>query len=90
MRRALALAGLCLLGCSGVIQSIRESEEGLIVNQAAFDNPECPKEQIKVLRVSPDWLNAEVEACGSRSQYHNMKAPGADGNANWVRMASVK
>ncbi len=63
MKKALAFLML-MTGCANM------TLEGSLKRQASYlEN--CPEEKIKILSLSPDHYNAEIDACGKVKRYQD-------------------
>ncbi len=66
-----------LAGCASM------SLEGLLVHQVGYLE-KCPEEKVKIVKVQPDLIHAEVDACGKVKRYQDISThSGLDGDPRW-------
>lgn len=59
------------------------SLEGLLVHQVSYLE-KCPEDQVKIIKVQPDLIHAEVNACGKVGRYQDISThSGLDGDPRW-------
>jgi hypothetical protein len=54
--------------------------QAILYEKVSFDRPSCPGSALRVVRVSNDCRNAEVDACGAVRRYQNI----GENRTTWV------
>jgi hypothetical protein len=83
MENARLYFGLVLVGVAAACNmGLRQG----LIERAAFD-AKCPKEDVRIERMSEDHVSAEVEACGQMLNYQDVSPRGEHGGPpNWMRV----